>query len=138
MTPLTLFWRQFRSFFVAALEECSDEDFRSAWESSSNRTNFYRLRLMPSVAKNMKLVQRHELFKVDIALCKKSTHGHDVPMAEFGVRGTPYSLGDFLAWLGFVNNSLKELLEKINMRHGQNCTSRRSRFASSHYSKRKS
>jgi len=34
-----------------------------------------------------------------------------------GVRGTPYSLGDFLAWLGFVNDFLKELLEEFNMRH---------------------
>lgn len=81
MMPLTLFWKQFRKFFIAALEECSNDEFQTAWNSVANRTDFYKSRLIPSVARNLELVQRHELFKVDIALCKKSTQGHDVPMA---------------------------------------------------------
>jgi hypothetical protein len=81
MTQPIQLWDTFRDVFVAALEESKTEDFQNAWRSATNRTHFYKNKLFSRIASQLGLKQRDELFKVDIALCKQSEHGHDVPIA---------------------------------------------------------
>lgn len=73
-------WESFKSLFA---EECRTHfpgALTAAWSSSGDRTKFYVQTIFPEIARQLNLKVRHELFKVDTAICRTSTTGHDVPL----------------------------------------------------------
>ncbi len=78
--PLAAYWRCFREQFSAQLQGTEKLVLQTAWSSSAERTSFYSNTLLPRVADALNLAVKTELFKVDVALCAKSSTGHDVPL----------------------------------------------------------
>jgi hypothetical protein len=77
---LNKYWTEFRDHFKEALLLASTEDLKKAWTTSTDRTNFYTQRLLPPLAASLGLEYTTELFKVDFALCVKSSSGRKVPV----------------------------------------------------------
>ena len=61
-------WVQFRLSLRRRLHATSDEAFERAWASSRHRTTFLLNELLPTVADDLGMTTKSELFRVDMAM----------------------------------------------------------------------
>jgi len=80
MNLIETHWKKFRDSLKGNLEAANQAALKNAWNSQPERTEFYTRKLLPKVAEDLGLYCTTELFKVDFALCAKSTSGHMVPL----------------------------------------------------------
>jgi hypothetical protein len=74
-------WRDFKASFAKSIEETPFETLKDAWQSSTNRTEFYLDQLLPNVAKKLSLsYEREKTFRVDGILSKIAKTGYPVPI----------------------------------------------------------
>lgn len=78
--PLSIYWASFLNAFKRELSETCDDDFRKAWTSSRNRTQYYEENLLRKVAQALGLSFKKEEFKIDYTLCHSEENGYEVPV----------------------------------------------------------
>jgi len=66
-------WTKFQEFFKDTVEAAPPCEVAWAWDTSANRTSFYRNRILPSVAACFGLIDVYELFRVDSTFCTGTT-----------------------------------------------------------------
>lgn len=73
-------WINFRDSLKKGLETANEADLKKAWESEAERTEFYTSKLLRKLAIDLGLDFTTELFKVDFAICARSTSCRKVPL----------------------------------------------------------
>jgi hypothetical protein len=103
-------WNSFKNALSQAVTETPLEDASNAWNSSSERTQFYFDFLLPKVSHLMELgFEKEKLFRVDAVFYKKANNGYQIPIVYIESENNVQSSYEEIYKLCCLNAPLKIL-----------------------------
>jgi hypothetical protein len=113
MILLANYWNYFRDELKARLEAVENSCLIKAWKTEGERTAFYTSLILPQIANKFGLEIKTELFKVDCALCARSTSGHLIPLIFVESENKAWSASHEMHKLCSLSAPLKVLISCV-------------------------
>jgi hypothetical protein len=107
-------WARFQAAFVRRLSATSADAFNIAWSGKSQRTLFYKVDLLPSVASYLGLVFDTEQLAVDYRMCRISVRGVPVPQVFVESENDFKSANHEISKLCSLNAPLRVLITALD------------------------